>query len=283
MLRSKIFISEDRQLRTVHLILDYKPLSRIFQDTCQAIRVGDPRLARIDVSMPGFLARRDLPPVKLHIQRVSQEVAVLREETAFTHLSLEAEIDQFHPKEEGKAPERPIEISDSKAGLDRFSAADFLRLLVARIETSSEEEEEMALNQRRSLRGLMTERNKGSSLKETPKSQVPPTLPPSPPLPPIDLGLNAMKDLKKKRLVQDLKEGEVASQKGTKQQKTTKDLKDKRSSSVDSREEQTLAEVRPQYCTWSPLLEVDGAAIPRNAFIRDYQIGHSTHVVEALE
>ena len=92
-----------------------------------------------------------------------------------------------------------------------------------------------------------------------------------------------MKDLKKKRLVQDLKEGEVASQKGTKQQKTTKDLKDKRSSSVDSREEQTLAEVRPQYCTWSPLLEVDGAAIPRNAFIRDYQRGHSTHVVEALE
>ena len=96
----------------------------------------------------------------------------------------------------------------------------------------------------------MAERNKGSSLKEAPKSQVPPTLPSPPPPPPTDLGLNAMKDLKKKRPVQDLEEGEVAPQKGTKQQKTTKDPKDKRSSSVDSREEQTLAEVvRPHYRT----------------------------------
>ena len=96
----------------------------------------------------------------------------------------------------------------------------------------------------------MAERNKGSSSKEAPKSQVPPTLPSPPPSPPTDLGLNAMKDLKKKRPVQDLEEGEVAPQKGTKQQKTTKDPKDKRSSSVDSREEQTLAEVvRPQYRT----------------------------------
>ena len=52
-----------------------------------------------------------------------------------------------------------------------------------------------------------------------------------------------MKDLKKKRPVQDLEEGEVAPQKGTKQHKTTRDPKDKRSSPVDSREEQTLAEV----------------------------------------
>ena len=137
MLRSKIFISEDRQLRAVHLILDYEPLSRIFQDACQAMKACDPRLARIDISMPGFLTQRDLPPVKLHIQHVSQEVAIPREEIAFTHLSLEAEIDQFHLEEEGKAPERPIEVSDSKAGLDRFSAADFPRPVVAQIETSS--------------------------------------------------------------------------------------------------------------------------------------------------
>ena len=63
----------------------------------------------------------------------------------------------------------------------------------------------------------MAERNKGSSSKEAPKSQVPLALPPPPPLPPIDLKLNAMKDLKKKRPVKDLEEGEVAPQKGTKQ------------------------------------------------------------------
>ena len=30
LLRSEIFINEDRQLRAAYLILDYKPLSRIF-------------------------------------------------------------------------------------------------------------------------------------------------------------------------------------------------------------------------------------------------------------
>ena len=47
-----------------------------------------------------------------------------------------------------------------------------------------------------------------------------------------------MKDLKKKRPLQEIEEGELPLQKGTKQQKTAKDPKDKRSSSVDSRKEQ---------------------------------------------
>ena len=32
LLRLEVFISEDRQLRAVHLILDFEPLSNIFQD-----------------------------------------------------------------------------------------------------------------------------------------------------------------------------------------------------------------------------------------------------------
>ena len=70
LLRSKIFISEDKQLWAAHLILDYEPLSHIFQDVGQAIRAGDPRLARIDIFKLGFLARRDLLPVELPIQCV---------------------------------------------------------------------------------------------------------------------------------------------------------------------------------------------------------------------
>ena len=77
---------------------------------------------------------------------------------------------------------------------------DFLRLVVARID-SSEEEEDMTLNQMRSLKDLLDDRNKGLSSKEATKSQVPPTLPPPPSLPLTDLGLNVMKDLKKKRPV----------------------------------------------------------------------------------
>ena len=64
LLRSEIFVSEDRQLQATHLILDYEPLSRAFVDVGQAIRAGSPRLARIDVSKPGFLAWRDLPPIQ---------------------------------------------------------------------------------------------------------------------------------------------------------------------------------------------------------------------------
>ena len=70
LLRFEIFISEDRQLQATHLILDFEPLSHIFQDVGQAIRAGDPRLVRIDVSKPRFLARRDLSPVELPIQHV---------------------------------------------------------------------------------------------------------------------------------------------------------------------------------------------------------------------
>ena len=56
-LRVEVFVSEDRQLKAVHLILDFKPLSDKFQDIGHAIRAGDPRLARIDVSVPEFLAQ----------------------------------------------------------------------------------------------------------------------------------------------------------------------------------------------------------------------------------
>ena len=130
-LRSEVFISEDRQLRAVHLILNYEPLSRIYQDVGQAIRAGDPRLACIDVSWLGFLAQETFPPVELPFQRSLREVAIPREETTSSRLSFKAEIDQFHFEEEGKAPKRPMELSDSKADFDRSFATHPPRLVVA--------------------------------------------------------------------------------------------------------------------------------------------------------
>ena len=56
LLRSEIFMSEDRQLQAVHLILDFKPISRTFQEIGHAVRVGDPWINRINVSRPDFLA-----------------------------------------------------------------------------------------------------------------------------------------------------------------------------------------------------------------------------------
>ena len=49
-----------------------------------------------------------------------------------------------------------------------------------------------------------------------------------------------------------------------------KDLRDKRATSVDNREEQIGADARLQHHTWSPRLEVDGAAIPWNALVREF-------------
>ena len=68
LLRSEIFVSEYNQLQAAHLILGYEPLSHIYQDTGQALRAGNPKLARIDISKPRFLARRDLPPLVLPVQ-----------------------------------------------------------------------------------------------------------------------------------------------------------------------------------------------------------------------
>ena len=105
-----------------------------------------------------------------------------------------------------------------------------------RSDTSQEVEEEgMDLKQRSGLKGLMANRNKGQTARDVPKVQVPPSLP-HPPLPSTNLGLQANPNLRK-RTVDDLEEGEVSPQKGVKQQKKTREPKDKMAKSVDSQDE----------------------------------------------
>ena len=128
----------------------------------------------------------------------------------------------------------------------------------------------MALNQRKVSWDLMAERNKGSISQEVPKSQIPPNLPPSPPSPTTDLGMLPIPNLKKKRKDQVLEEGDVILQKRARQQKTIKDPKDGKATSMDSREEPSGAEVCIQQCTWSLWLEVDGATIPWNSSIKEF-------------
>ena len=110
LLRSQIFVNDDGQLRAVHLILDYEPLSNIFQEVSNAIRANDYRLARIDVSRPHFLAPYDLPLVDhpipqgvplaaQPIQQVPLGIAVV-EEIIASSSSLEEEIDKFQFEEE---------------------------------------------------------------------------------------------------------------------------------------------------------------------------------------
>ena len=49
--------------------------------------------------------------------------------------------------------------------------------------------------------------------------------------------------------------------------KQSKNVKDKRASSLDSREELGGAEVRRGPCTWAPQLELESAPIPWDAII----------------
>ena len=218
-------MSEDGQLRAAHLILDYEPLSRIFQDVGQAIRARSSRLARIDISKLGFLAQRDLPPVVLLVpqnlllaalpfpQILPEAAAILEEEIASSRLSLEEEIDKFHFEEENNPRAPLINISDAKGELDKNSSFHTPILVIAHPDNSDEEEDSMALNKsNNSLRELMAARGKESTLKATPKSQVPPR-----PLQiPTNLSLKPNLDLKKKRPLEMLEEGEVGPRKGTK-------------------------------------------------------------------
>jgi len=147
-----------------------------------------------------------------------------------------------------------------------------------------EEKDSMALNKgNKSLRELLAFRSKESTLKAAPKSQVPSNLPPPPPQIPIDLDLKLNPDPKKKRPLETLKEGEVGPRKGMKQQRVNPNARDRRSQSVESREEQNRADVRIAPRTWSPWLEVDGAPIPWNASVREFQRGQAVCIVEALE
>ena len=103
-------MNDDGQFRVAHLILDYEPISRTFLDVGNSIRANNYRLARIDISRPGFLAQHDLPPVDHPIpqgipffaqplQQVPLEQAIV-EERATSSSSLEEEIDRFQFKEE---------------------------------------------------------------------------------------------------------------------------------------------------------------------------------------
>ena len=100
LLSFKIFVSEDEWFQSVHLVLDFEPLSNAFKDVGQAIKAGDPRIHQINVSRPDFLAWLDLPPVDYPLPLALATTTVPSEGIAFSRLSLEAEIDQFHFREE---------------------------------------------------------------------------------------------------------------------------------------------------------------------------------------
>ena len=215
-------MNDDGQLRAAHLILDYEPISRTFLDVSNSIKTNDYRLARIDVSLPGFLAPHDLPPVDHPIpqgipfavqplQQVPLGQAIVEEGVAFSS-SLEEEIDKFQFEEEA------IVISEAKEEADEYSCVQTPAQIVTYVGDSSDEEEEMASKTGPSLRELMKGRNKAPSPQDKNKSKPPVNPPPPPPPPqlPADLGLKPNPDLRRKRHTEVTEEGEMGPSKGSK-------------------------------------------------------------------
>ena len=135
-----------------------------------------------------------------------------------------------------------------------------------------------------SLKEQMKNKNKVSSPQDKNKFK-PPANPPPPPPPqiPTDLGLKPNPDLRRKRPVDIVEEGELGSSKGSKQARQTQDYRSGRSNSVDNREEPLVAQVRRSPRTWSPVLEVDGMPIAFDATLRHYRGGHASLVAETLQ
>ena len=118
---------------------------------------------------------------------------------------------------------------------------------------------------------------------EVHKSKPPMNPPPPPPRLPADLGLKPNPELRRKRHQMVPEEGEIGPPKGNKQQRQSQDQRNRRSNSIDSREEFPVAQMHRPSRIWSPKLEVDGVPIAWDSSIRHYHRGHAGHVVEALE
>ena len=182
LLRSQIFVNDNGQFRAAHLILDYEPLSRTFQEVGNAIKANDYRLARIDVSRPHFLAPHDLPPVDhpipqgiplatQPIQQVPLGQAVAKEGIASSS-SLEEEIDKFQFEEEETQGVEAIVISEAEKETGEYSCIQAPAPVITYVEDSSDNEaEEMAPKSGQSLRELMKGRNKVSTPPEANKSK----------------------------------------------------------------------------------------------------------------
>ena len=79
--------------------------------------------------------------------------------------------------------------------------------------------------------------------------------------------------------MEELEEGEVSLEKA-KHQKKGKEPKEKRTRSVESRNE---AAIRREQRTWSLRLELDGALISWDATLWESQRGQASYLAEALQ
>ena len=119
-LKAKVFVHTDGQLRTTHLILDYIPISKCFQAPKCVIKVRDPRLHRINIAAPSFHTTGPIregmlttDPILEGIPKVALPPQHTSEEATSSHLAI--------IKEEEEKEEEVLEVFDSKDEFDVFN------------------------------------------------------------------------------------------------------------------------------------------------------------------
>ena len=116
-LRTKVFVNQDGQLRVAHLILGYTPISYSFQAPKYVIKAKDPRLHWINVVVLGFLLLKGTPVPKgaLVTQPIPEGIPKIA--LPFQHPS--SEVASFQPtskeedEEEEERQKEVVDVSDS--------------------------------------------------------------------------------------------------------------------------------------------------------------------------
>ena len=106
-LKAKVFVHTDSQLRAAHIILGYTPISKTFQALKCVIEAQDPRLHRISVAVPGFLISGQIPKGVLTTTPILEGVPKV--EASSSH-PISKEEEEEKEKEEGEI----FEVFDSE-------------------------------------------------------------------------------------------------------------------------------------------------------------------------
>ena len=119
-LKAKVFIHSDGQLRVTHLILGYTPISKSYQVSKCVIKAKDPRLHQISVATSGFLTTSPIPKGMLTTDPILEGIP----KVALPPLYTTGEATSSHPaitKEKEEKEEEVVQVSDSKDKFEVFN------------------------------------------------------------------------------------------------------------------------------------------------------------------
>ena len=114
-----MFVHSDGQLRAVHLILGYTPISKSYQAPKCVIKAKDPHLHRISVATLGFLTTGPIPEGTLTTDPIPESIPKVALPPQYT--TGEATLSYPTITKEEEKEEEVVEVSDSKDEFEVFN------------------------------------------------------------------------------------------------------------------------------------------------------------------